>query len=257
MVNVIAIMLIVLALAVGFAIKTGFLLLALWIMVKIQKFQFHFWGLLGSAAAASALDMIPFVGHFIALPVLYICLLKVTREDFTGVVFTAGISYALVFAMNMFVLGSLMGDLRPDLHASAKGRTTSAQTTQTVKSDDDDDSDTNHAAKPSQPSTTTKAPPAATPQAKPAPTPPQPAARPAEGPPSEPQFAHVFSIKGITKNANNSMAIIHSGVKTYTIALGESLSMETTKGRVVVTCEKVGDKSILLKVGDEQVLVSQ
>ena len=254
MVNVIAIVLTVLGFAVHFAVETAFLLLALWMMVKIQKFQFHFWGLLGSAAAASALDMIPYVGHYIAVPVLYICLLKVTREDFTGAVFTAAISYALVFAMNLFVLSSLMGDLRPDLHASARARTTSAQTAQAVDGDDDDD---DQAAVPSQPSTTAKVPPAGGPQVEPAPAYPQPAARPAEEPASEPQFAHVFSLKGLTKNANLSMAIVHSGVKTYTIGLGESLTMETPKGRVLVTCEKVGDKSILLKVGDEQVVVSQ
>src|SRR5256885_13599730 len=102
----------ILAHAVPYLIRTFFLLLALWLMVKIQKFQYNFPGLLGSAALASALDMIPYFGHFLAVPVLYICLLKVTREDLTGVVFTAGISYALVFAMNLFVLGSLTGSLR-------------------------------------------------------------------------------------------------------------------------------------------------
>src|SRR5262245_47992453 len=145
MVNGIAIVLIVLGFAIGFAIKTAFLLLALWIMVKIQKFQFTFWGLLGSAAAASALDMIPYVGHFLAVPVLYICLLKVTREDFTGVVFTAAISYALVFAMNMFVLSSMMGDLRPDLHASARGRGGDLQAVQATDGGDEDDSDSDAA----------------------------------------------------------------------------------------------------------------
>src|SRR5438552_15821928 len=102
----------VLGYAVLFFVRVVFLVLALWLMVKIQKFQYNFPGLLGSAALASALDMIPYFGHFLAVPVLYICLLKVTREDLTGVVFTAGISYALVFAMNLFVLGSLTGSLR-------------------------------------------------------------------------------------------------------------------------------------------------
>src|SRR2546423_14224552 len=83
-------MIVILAYGIPFLIKTVFLVLALWIMVKIQRFQYHFLGLLGAATLASALDMIPYFGHFIALPVLYLCLIKVTREDLTGVIFTAG-----------------------------------------------------------------------------------------------------------------------------------------------------------------------
>src|SRR5437867_7053545 len=102
----------VLIYAIPFLIKTSFLSLALWVMVKIQKFQYNLPGLLGSAALASALDMVPYFGHFIAVPALYVCLMKVTREDLSGVIFTGGISYALVFVMNLFLIGALMGSLR-------------------------------------------------------------------------------------------------------------------------------------------------
>src|SRR6266478_5264883 len=81
-----------LAYSIRFVISTAFLLLALWLMVKIQRFQYNFPGLLGAAALAGGLDMIPYVGHFLALPALYFCLIKVTREDMTGVVFTACIA---------------------------------------------------------------------------------------------------------------------------------------------------------------------
>src|SRR5262245_54602753 len=191
MVNIIAIVLTVLGFAIQFAIETGFLLLALWIMVKIQKFQFHFWGLLGSAAAASALDMIPYVGHYIAVPVLYICLLKVTREDFTGVVFTSAISYALVFAMNLFVLSSFMGDLRRDLHASARERTSGVQAGKAADGDEDADLEPGQGVGPSQPNAATKLPATAAPQAKPGATLAQAVVRAAEeAPPAQAQFSN-------------------------------------------------------------------
>ena len=119
---------------VKWVIETSFLLLALWCMVKIQKLQHTGPGLLAAAAVACAFDLIPYVGHYIAVPVLWVSLTKVTREDFTGVVFTTAISYALVFGMNLFLLGALMGDLR----VSARARTmpnSSEQESLSVESD--------------------------------------------------------------------------------------------------------------------------
>src|SRR4029077_21201696 len=45
----------------------------LWIMIKIQKFDYNFPALLGSAFLAGGLDLIPHFGHMIAVPVLYFC----------------------------------------------------------------------------------------------------------------------------------------------------------------------------------------
>src|SRR5437867_1694011 len=104
----------ILALAIEFALQTVFLILGLWIMIKLQKLDYNVLGLLGAAALASGLDMIPLAGHYIAVPVLYLCIAKVTRADlYPDAVFTVVIAYALMFAMNVFLIGALMGDLRP------------------------------------------------------------------------------------------------------------------------------------------------
>ena len=53
--------------AVGFSIEllieTAFLTLALWIMIKLQKLDYNFFGLVGSAALSCAIDI--FVSHFL------------------------------------------------------------------------------------------------------------------------------------------------------------------------------------------------
>jgi hypothetical protein len=216
-----------------FLIETGFLLLALWFMVRIQKFQYTFIGLLGSAALASALDMIPYVGHYIAVPVLYICLLKVTREDLVGVVFTSAISYALVFGMNLFVLASLMGDLR----ASARERDeanplTVAQVLDTGESDVIDADDR------PMPPTSTPAP-ATTQTADHASTAPDP--------------SRGFVLKGVINTGSRSTAMISAGGKTYTLMLGESTIVQTATGRANVTLEKVGESSATINIGGSRV----
>jgi hypothetical protein len=121
---------------IEFAIQTAILLGLLWGMIKIQKldqrFEYNFPGLLGSAALATGLDQIlqltvgRFLGIYFAsyittpivVTVLLLCLKKVTQAPYVDVVFTVAISYALLFGVNLFILGSLMGDLRPSARNS-------------------------------------------------------------------------------------------------------------------------------------------
>ncbi|MGA2280599.1 MAG: hypothetical protein ABSG80_09885 [Verrucomicrobiota bacterium] len=120
-----------LRLLIEFALQTAILLGLLWGMIKIQKldqrFEYNFLGLLGSAALATGLDQIlqmalgRFIGIYFAsyistpivVAVLLLCLKKVTHAPYVDVLFTVAISYALLFGVNLFILESLMGDLRP------------------------------------------------------------------------------------------------------------------------------------------------
>ena len=56
---------------IEFAARTAVLLGLLWVMIKLQKFnrryEYRFLKLLGAAALASGLDMIPHAGHFLAV----------------------------------------------------------------------------------------------------------------------------------------------------------------------------------------------
>jgi len=121
---------------IEFALQTAILLGLLWGMIKIQKldqrFEYNFLWLLGSAALATGLDQIlqMTLGHFIGIylasyistpivvAVLLLCLKKVTQAPYVDVLFTVAISYALLFGVNLFILESLMGDLRPSARNS-------------------------------------------------------------------------------------------------------------------------------------------
>src|SRR5208282_499739 len=112
---------------IEFAVQTVFLFGALWIMIKIQKLDYNFPGLLGAAAIVSGLDraLDTVLGHFlgnylatyisapITLIVLIICISKVTHADRVDVMFTIVVGYALMFGMNLWLFGALLGDLRP------------------------------------------------------------------------------------------------------------------------------------------------
>ena len=243
--------LMIVAYGVRWAVETAFLLLALWFMVKVQKLQFNIPGLLLSAALASAFDLIPYVGHYIAVPVLWATLTKVTREDFTGVAFTAAVSYALVFGMNLFLLGGLMGDLRPSVRARSLPDAYAQKALTTDNEEEVDDSP----ATSSEDSEATNTPVAVQPgnaTAKPSPSAPAQAANPA----SDPGPATAFVLKGVTQNGKNSMALINTGTKTYTLFLNETISVETSAGTKRVRLDKVDKSSILLDVSGQPVKVT-
>jgi hypothetical protein len=97
------------ALFISYAARTIVLTVLLWIMVKLQKLDYFLLGLLGSAALASALDMLPYFGHYLAVPVLYLCIWKVTRASLMpDAVFTVAVAYALMFAVRVFLLAELL-----------------------------------------------------------------------------------------------------------------------------------------------------
>jgi hypothetical protein len=119
------------SLLIEFALQTVILFGLLWGMIKIQKldqrFSYKFLGLVGAAALATILEQVlqmvlgRFIGIYFAsyittpivLAVLLLCLKKITGAPYIDVVFTVAISYALLFGVNLFILSSLMGELRP------------------------------------------------------------------------------------------------------------------------------------------------
>ena len=121
----------ILGLSISFTIQTVFLTLALWIMILIQKLDYNFPGLLGSAALSCFVDIViklaltPWFGPFAAymsapifFGVLYLCVQKVTSADVVDVCFTIVVGGALRFGMNLWLIGFMMGDLRPHMGSS-------------------------------------------------------------------------------------------------------------------------------------------
>jgi hypothetical protein len=262
-------------LAIEFVARTVVLLGLLWLMVKLQKFdrryEYRFTGLIGVALLASGLDMVPFGGHFLAVPVLLVGVKKVTHADYIESLLTITISYALILGVNLILMGSFMGDLRTRIenanvfrvirqprliYQPGKPDITNAnpqalQTNQPVPRPD-----TNQAkpvlTKPV-PATVPKTnPPVQTTNQPPPGAPTRPAPPPQPTKPTE-SLAKYFSVKGVTRNGANSAVTIQTGTRVYTIFLEESALMQTTAGPISVRFAELTADSVTLEINGESV----
>jgi hypothetical protein len=280
---------------IEFVLQTAILLGLLWGMIKIQKldqrFEYNFLGLLGSAALATGLDQIlqATLGHFIGIyfasyistpivvAVLLLCLKKVTHAPYVDVVFTVAISYALLFGVNLFILESLMGDLRPSARNSEEFEIVTQQ--QEIKKEYQTAIKTNLPAPkanppaPSAPANSIKPAKGAAPRTNlPAPStstnsvkPPEAAApktsQPAQSTPTNSgsrrpakpveAIAKYFVIKGVTRNAAKSAVTIQAGTKIYTVFLGETALMQTPDGPIPVRFKDLGEDWVVLEINGE------
>src|SRR5262245_7860855 len=108
------------ALVIGTAIRWLVYTALLWIMIKIQKLNYNTAGLFASSLAAVLVSFIPYGGSYLSYVVLVICLWKCTGADIApDIIFTVAIAGALMFCFNLWVIGMLMGSLRPDLAKTA------------------------------------------------------------------------------------------------------------------------------------------
>ena len=260
----------IVAYGVGFVAQTIILFVAMWIMVKVQDLNFNIPGLLGSAALATALEMV--LDHYvhvnlITIPivcvVLCFCIAKVTVTTNvfdTDVLFTVAVGYAVNFVLNLFVIGALMGELHPsDLHADGMQQ----KVDEMAESYDDADESPTASGTNGVITTLGKAPRKLTgtnsstvatnaiAKAKSGKTAkktaysriPEP-----EGPGA--QAAKGFVLKGITRgSATPDTAMIYTGIKTYNISAGESVFMDTATGKVSVQCDAVEDEKVVLSIG--------
>lgn len=197
-----------LILIIEYAARTAVLTLLLCVMVKIQKLNFFFPGLLVSAAIACGLDTIPYFGHYLAVPVLYLCIWKVTGASLMpDAVFTVVIAYALMFAVKVLLFTALVGDLRASSSSHESNGIPYAVA----------------AVKP------------ATPGVAPLPV----ANQNAQNVPASPvkknsksadEILKDVTVKGVTRNGDKSMLLISANKKTYELVTGEQTSVQTTNG---------------------------
>jgi hypothetical protein len=230
-------------LPLGIYFLTRFILLsaALWILLRAQDLNYTIPGMLGSAALASAFDMIPFGGHYAAVGVLLFCVLKLTRAHFIDVRFTVAISYAVMFLMQMLLLTAMPGDLQVFARSPKVARVLQATTGGDNEADLAEMNAAPVVAKPIVSTNEVVQAPAPT-NAAPAPKPVvAPAANPA------PDLSHNFSLKGVMKSSG--LVIINTGTKTYTVGLGETTAMDTAGGKVDVSVESIADTSAVIKIG--------
>ena len=258
---------------VEFAVRTAILLGLLWLMIKLQKldrkFDYKFSGLLGVAALASGLDMIPYVGHPLAVPVLLVGVKKVIRADYVDAFFTVAIPCALVFVVSLFILSPVMGNLWSAVKNTNKFEAITPQ--QEIKAEKPTVSLTNPPALKTNPSVPGMAtnpvkpglagpvaaaapktnPPAQTTNQPAAGAPTNLAAQLAPGKPVE-VIAKYFTVKGVTRNGANSAVTIQSGTKISTAFLGEAVLMQTPDGPISVRFSDLGEDSVTLEINGEQ-----
>jgi hypothetical protein len=191
-------------LAVAFLVRFVLLMAALIIMIKIQKLDLVWLPLIGSAFLASGLDLIPVVGHFIAVPVLYLCVWKFARCDsFKDATFTVVISYAIVRCSTWILAAYMTNDFHPNLARSQDNYDfTNFQATATAQMTNE----------------TAQIDPDASPEAK----------------ASDNKVNPNISVKGVSLGASGTLATIQCGRKIYTMSLGEGITASTKDGSLPV-----------------------
>lgn len=213
-------------LIIGLVLSFGFRFVALsfflWVMIQIQKFQYELLPVIGAAFVAAGLDMVPFVGHYVACAFLYICIYKITRASlFPEAVFTVAISYALMYMVTLILLAYAPS---PKFH-TANGR------------DYNFDDQTN---------ATAVADVQATNQVQVAQTPPAPSI-------PKDKVASDISVKGVSRAGNDSMVTIQCGKKNYVISLGEGTTISTREGMAIVRFLKADANDVTLSIRGQEV----
>ena len=248
----------IIGISLHYGIQTAFLVAGLWIMIKIQKFDYNVLGLIGSAFLASGLDMIPYIGHYVSASVLLLCIRKVIVADsYTDALFTVAIGYALMFCVNLFLIGALLGDLKPIMPVKADTKEADGDIPSDLTTNQTNEAmaKTPPATKPEEKiapaKTTTNQPTVARVTENSAPVPAQPDTTANEGgaPLLALDIVSKFKLKGVSKSASKTLAMINTGTKTETLSRNESIHVETAKGWVAVRCEDVGDNKVVLNVG--------
>ena len=253
----------IVALVITFALESALLLLALWIMIKIQQLNYKFLGLLGAAVLATAVDMAleHFIGVYFSAPivvtVLAVCIAKLTKAEQVDVAFTVMVGYAVQFCLNLFVLGALLGDLRP-----------SEQIADEMPADEVVEvvaSETNSNHEPEVPPATNankNVSRSSINEAAPAPTAvvhstnsPATSTNPPSPPKTPQEVVQNFLFKGIVNQTNAPLALISTGRANYTIRPGETVAMATGSGKISVRCEEADKNHVVLMVGDELVVL--
>jgi hypothetical protein len=235
----------------------------LWIMIKIQKLNYNFLGLIGSSALASAIDYVPVVGPYVAAAVLVLCLWKVTGAEIApDIMFTVSIAGALMFCANLFILGALMGELHFAGYKSvSKGNAANGiELADADAMDDDDDAEAveiKSVVKPAAPAAVAPVKTVHHPiETKPAaanvkPGPVVPLVKPAaaivdDGIRDASSLPAKLSLKGLAVHSAQRTAMITDGKELHTIGVGDFFSVPSPKGNLLLRCEDINSRGVIL-----------
>jgi hypothetical protein len=193
----------------------------LWIMIKIQKLNYNWPGLLFVSAASIAISYVPVVGRYLTFPVLIAGLHQVTGAKIApDILFTVGVTRAVMFCVQLFVIGALMVNLRPDLQASARE---GDEEVEVADSEEQQEQQTPSAKEESGGYTLVGN--------------------------NDPR-AKGLALRGISINASKPLAIVSTGRSYYTVSTGECFVVETDKVRKTVRCDEITKSFVLLTIND-------
>lgn len=218
----------------------------LWGMIKVQKLNYNVLGLLGSSLAYTLVAFIPYAGTYLAYAVLVFCLWKCTGAEIApDVVFTVGIASALMFCVNLFVIGALMGNLRPDLSANARSEPdtfVSAESAgaETAEEDDENLDLTELLSEPAPSAPAAKVPAAIPVAAKPV------TATKAQAPVVSGKKGPL-QLKGLTYNATRPAVLISDGSRVHTVGKGDLFTATLPQGRMKFRCEEITKDKVWLQ----------
>jgi hypothetical protein len=237
----------VLPLLVYFVLRLALLTASLWIMLRAQSLSYTIPGIIGCSALASACDMIPFGGHPLAVGVLIFSIIRLTGAHFIDVRFTVVISYAVTFLIQMVALSVM------PLEANANARTLKEKFPSVFHAITIEDSDYT-LPKNSEPSTKPDAETNQTVTPAPkaqvvAPSAAQPAVAPVSVAPLSKSVAGCFTLKGVMGNSGDLTVMIGTGVRTYSLQIGETATMDTSAGKMDVTVVEANQTGAVLKIG--------
>jgi hypothetical protein len=236
-------------LAIEFLASTVVLTLLLWIIIKIQSIEGAFLAVLGTTALACAIDtavgtvaMIHLAGPFLAVPVLTLCLWKVTKISlFPDAVFTVIIAYVVMFLLKIILLAALISSLTTAM-SFAREHLHSAENTNAVAATPDElaaaaQANTNLSAGKIKTGGTNQT---------------SHKTNPANIESVE-SFAKKFSLKGISLNGRKSAVMINSGVSTYTLFIGQPTTVETSDGTCTLNLSDVGPNLATVEIAGQKV----
>src|ERR1043166_312504 len=109
---------------IEFLIQTALLLGALWVMIKFRGLEYNLPGVIVSTGLAVVVEMVlnRFVPAYISTPVacllLFFLIARVTSGEGADVVFAGVVAAAVMFGLNLYLVGLLMGNLRPATHST-------------------------------------------------------------------------------------------------------------------------------------------